>query len=404
MQVYVARQPVFNKKKKIFGYELLFRGGMANAFPDIDGDTATSKLLSNSFLSFGIEGITGGKKALINFTQELLIERLPTMFPPESVVVEVLEDVAPTSEVIAACQEISGGGYQLALDDFLYTPELEPLIALAGIIKIDFRSTAIEEIEGYVDKLSSYPVKFLAEKVESHEEFSQATEMGFEYFQGYFFSKPEVLKSKDISTSKISVLQIMTEANKEDFNLEQLEKLINRDVAVSYKLLRYMNSAYFKRLNEISSIGQAIVLLGEKGIRRFVSLIVMAKLVDKKPDELLRASIIRARLCELLGGGCDCGLDPSELFTVGLFSLIDAILDDKMEALMQKLPLSPNIKGALVERNGHLADYLSLAASYEIGNWSGVSQAAARIGINENKIPEYYVDAVRWADSLANIQ
>ncbi len=403
MEVYVARQPIFNTKQQIFGYELLFRGGTSNAFPDIDGDTATSKVLTNSFFNFGIDHIAGGKKAFVNFTQELLIRKLPTMFPVETLVVEVLEDVKPEKEVIESCKEIAEQGYELALDDFFYETGLEPLIGLANIIKMDFRSTPIETIQEYVEKLSKYSVKFLAEKVETHEEFQKALEMGFEYFQGYFFSKPQIMAGKDISPSKITLVQIVAEANKPDFDFEELEKLIARDVSLSYKLMRYINSAFFKRVHEVSSIKQAIVLLGEMGLRRFISLIVMAKLAADKPDELIRTSIVRARLCEQLGKLASVEMDSSELFTLGLFSLIDAIMDQEMESLMDKLPLSENIKNALVSGEGVLGNFLKLAQCYESGDWKGFSENVKSLGIEEEKVPECYMEALGWANSLDSL-
>lgn len=402
MEVYVARQPVLDRSKNTIGYELLFRGGMTNAFPDIDGDTATSKLLSNSFFSIGIEQITGGKKALINFTQELLIKKLPLMFPREKIMVEVLEDVEPDKEVIDACKEIAKKGYDIALDDFFYKPELEPLIALAKVIKLDFMAASIDEIKDLVEKLSAYDVILLAEKVETYEEFQQALDMGFEYFQGYFFSKPEILKGKDVSPSKITLLQIVAEANKADFSFDELEKLIARDVSISYKLMRYINSAYFRRVQEISSIKHAILLLGEKEVRRFVSLIGMTILASDKPDELTRASIIRARLCELLGKESPADVDISELFTLGLFSHIDAIMDDTIESLMEKLPLSEGIKSALIADEGPLVDFLNLTFSYETGDWEGFNEMVGKIGIEDEKVPKLYMDAVGWADSLAD--
>ncbi len=400
MEVYVARQPIFNTKQKIFGYELLFRGGTSNAFPDIDGDTATSKVLANSFFNFGIEHIAGGKKAFVNFTQELLIKKVPLMFPVDTLVVEVLENVKPEKEVIEACKEIASQGYGIALDDFFYETGLDPLIALANIIKMDFRATPIDTIQEYVEKLSKYPVKFLAEKVETHEEFQTALEMGFEYFQGYFFSKPQIVAGKDVSPSKITLVQIVAEANKEDFNFEELEKLIARDVSMSYKLMRYINSAFFRRVHEVSSIKQAIVMLGEMGLRRFISLIVMAKLASDKPSELIRTSIVRARLCEQLGQYGPSGIDGSELFTLGLFSLIDAIMDQEMESLMEKLPLSENIKKALVSGEGVLGQYLRLAQCYEAGDWKGFAESVKKLGIDEEKVPECYMEALGWANSL----
>jgi EAL and modified HD-GYP domain-containing signal transduction protein len=300
MEIYVARQPIFNKNQNIYGYEVLFRDGMSNTFPDLDEDTATSKILSNSFLILGIDRITGGKKAFINFTKELLVRKVPAMFPREKIVVEVLEDVEPEEQLISACQEMAQKGYTIALDDFIYKSDLQPLIALAKIIKINFMEPSDEAIGELVDKLADHNVKLLAEKVENNEAFHLALKMGFEYFQGNFFSKPQVIRGRDIAPSKMGLLQIISEANKEDFRFEELEKLISRDVSVSYKLLRYINSAYFKRVQDIASLKQAIILLGEIETRRFISLIAMAQLASDKPDELIRASIVRARFCELM--------------------------------------------------------------------------------------------------------
>lgn len=400
MEVYVARQAILDANKKTYAYELLFRDGMSQAFAHIDGDAATSKVLSSSFFTIGIDRIIGNKKGFVNFTEELLLKKVPMMFPREKIMVEVLEDVRPGADIIRACQEIGRNGYELALDDFFYKPDLEALIELAGIIKIDFRLTPIEAVKDLIDTLAPHNVKFLAEKVETYEEFEQAMELGFAYYQGFFFSKPEILKGKDISPSKMNLLQIIAEANKEDFSFEELEKLITRDVSISYKLMRYINSAYFRRIQEISSIKQAIVLLGEREVKRFISLMAMATLAVDKPDELIRASIIRARLCERLGSNGTARFDGSELFTLGLFSLIDAILDDDMEKLMRKLPLSERIKRALVDGTSELAGYINLAICYEKGDWAGVGNMASKIGIEEKKLSELYLDAVGWADSL----
>ena len=399
MDVYVARQPIFNRRKRIYGYELLFRDGMVNAFPDVDGDAATSRVLSTSFLSNGIEQITGRKKAFINFTEKMITEKIPAMFPKKTIMVEILEDIEPNAAVVTACREMAKQGYNLVLDDFIFKPEMKPLLELTRIVKFDFRASSIEEIKASIKELAAYHVKLLAEKIETHEEFQQALNMGFDYFQGYFFSKPEILKRRDISPSRITLLSIMSEANREDFRMTELEKFVLRDLSINYKLMRYINSAYFGMFKRVSSVKQTIVLLGMKEIRRFLSLIAMAQLVSGKPDELIRASLIRARLCENLGKGAT-GKDGSELFTLGLFSFIDAILDDEMGNILEKLPLSENIKKALTGEGGELADYLTLASCYEIGDWAKVASLAAKIGLNEEKAPEFYMDAVAWADSV----
>jgi EAL and modified HD-GYP domain-containing signal transduction protein len=399
MEVYVARQPIFNKNKKLYGYELLFRDGLSNAFPDIDGDTATSKLLSNSFFSIGMNQLTSGKTAFINFPQSLLLNKVPMMFPSEKMTVEILENVDPNEQVISACTDIAKAGYSLALDDFVFKNELQPLIELADIIKIDFMLTPIDEIQKIVNQFKCNNIKLLAEKIETYEDFEKALSMGFMYFQGYFFSKPEIISGQEIAPAKITLLQIVGEANKKDCSFDKLEKLINRDVSISYKLLRYINSAFFKRACEISTIKHAIVLLGEMEIKRFISMVATAELASDKPEELVRTSIIRARFCELVGLHSRNGADISELFLMGLFSLIDAMLDNNMEDIMQTLPLSKNIKQALLEEKGDLADYLKLVSSYESANWETFSSIISKINIDEKKFPEFYQDAVNWADS-----
>lgn len=403
MDVFVARQPIFDKDKKIYGYELLFREGMSNFFTGTDGNTATSKVLSNSFLSIGIEELTGNHLAFINFTKDLLLQHMPRLFPKERLVIEVLEDINPEEDIIKACKDLSQKGYKIALDDFLYRPEMKDLISLADIIKFDFRATKTNEIERITDKISGHKLQLLAEKVETYQEFDAAKKMGFEYFQGYFFSKPEVLKGKDFSSVRMNMLEIMTEIIKPDLQFKKMEAMISRDVSISYKLMRYMNSAYFRRAGKISSIKEAIVLLGEKGIKNFCSLIAMTKLAENKPDELIRSSIFRAKFCELAGLVCRYSMDSSELFTLGLFSSIDAILDDQMERLMAKLPLSDELKRALINKDGLINNYLQLAICYEKGDWEGVSGLANEIGIDEHELPKIFMDSMNWADAITSL-
>ena len=404
MDIYVARQPIFDIKKCIFGYELLFRSDMINFFPEIEGNSATSQLISNSFFNIGIEKIAGSNLAFINFTQDLLLKQLPLMFSQDRLVVEILENVQPDRDVIEACQEIALNGFIIVLDDFFYKPSLEPLIEVADIVKIDIKATPLEEIGDLVKNMTERGVDLLAEKVETHDEYNKALKMGFRYFQGFFFSKPEVLAGKEISTPQMQLLEIMAEVNKEDFEFNRLEKMIVRDAAISYKLMRLINSTYYKRAKEISSIRQAIVMIGEAGIRRFLSLISMAGLAANKPDELIRVSLVRAKFCELLGNHAGNGVKTSELFTLGLFSLIDAIMDDSMENLMSQIPLSGNIKEALISGTGDLSDYLSLVKSYEKGCWGEIEEAANIMGIDQGDLPRQYMESLSWADSMNVLQ
>lgn len=399
MNTYVARQPIFTRDKNIYGYELLFRDGLDNCVPAVDGDAATTALLSRSFLTFGLEKITAGRRAFINFTRNLIVGEVPMLLPRETTVVEILEDIPPDDAVLRACRKIADGGYPLALDDFAYTPSAQPLMDLADIIKIDFRASARAEIEACIAHLPDKDVALLAEKVETYADFRQAQEMGFDLFQGYFFCKPEVLQTREISGSRLNLLQIMAEASKPDMAFDEIEALVARDVSVTYKMLRYINSAFFKRLREIASIREALVYLGEKEVRRFLSLMAMSGLGTDKPAELIKTSCIRARFCELLGTTSSRD-DAAQLFTLGLFSVIDAILDQPMADIMNKLPLSEPIRRALADNEGPLAGYLSLAKAYEKGQWDTVSTLSARHEVDENRIPGLYLQARELANTL----
>lgn len=401
MDAYVARQPIFNRRKKIFGYELLFRDATAKFVPGTDGDVATSTVLGNSFFNIGMDQLIDGKKSFINFTQNLIVQKVPLLLPSSETVVEILEDVVPTPELLDACREIAHKGYIIALDDFAYSPELKPLIEIANIIKFDFRASSLDEIKGYLRQIKRHDkLSFLAEKVENYDEFKRAQQMGFDYFQGFFFCKPELVKGKEISGSQLNLLHIMAEVNRPDFDFGNLERLIAPDVSLSYKLLRYINSAFFAKAQDIASIQQALVYMGEEEIRRFVSLVAISNLAKGKPDELIRASCIRAKFCELLGDVTPWPAKPDELFTLGMFSLIDAIVDQPMERIMNELPLADNIKNALARRKGELIGYLGLIEYYEKGQWGLMSRVSNALHIPQETFPELYRRACQWAGSF----
>jgi len=403
MDAYVARQPIFDRRKKISGYELLFRDQTARYNPAIDGDVATSTVLSNSYFSIGMDSLVGTKKSYINFTESLLVQKFPLLLPKETTVIEILENVNPTLELVAACNEMAEQGYHFALDDFTYAPELQPLIDLAQIIKFDFRLSSPDEIQTYLKQIQGRDdITLLAEKVETYDEFKLAAELGFDLFQGYFFCKPELITGKEIPGSQLALLQIMAEVNQPEFDLDRIETLIAPDVSLAYKLLRYINSAFFAKAQRISSIQQALVYMGEMEIRRFVSLVAMSNLAKGKPGELIRAACIRGKFCELIGRIVKDNVKPAELFTLGMFSLIDAILDQPMGKIMKELPLEEDIKIALVEQKGRLVGYLFLAETYEKGLWPQMSKICQVMNIPEAKLPEVYLQACQWSNTFSN--
>lgn len=399
MDTFLARQPIFDRNHHIYGYELLFRAGEANIFPQIDGDVATSKLLSSTFFTVGIEEITGGRKAFVNFTRDLLLQGAAHMFHPGAFVVEILEDVSPGAEVLEACRELRAKGYDIALDDFICTSQTECFLEFTTILKIDFRSTPIAEIKNILGRFSTHPCAFLAEKIETYEEFDQARDLGFHYFQGYFFARPEVMKTTDISPLKHHILRLLIRVFQEDCTVTELEQIISRDVSMSYKLLKYINSAHFARITPLSSVRQGIAFLGMNEIRAFVTIIATSQLCQDKPNELLRTSVIRARFLEHIAA--EIQRDKGELFMLGLFSLIDAILDNSMAELIHRLHLNERIQDALVKREGELFTYLEMVESYETGQWERLDILIENAGIGEGRMAVFYLEAVGWTDRFA---
>ncbi len=405
MDVYLARQPIFDRHKRVFGYELLYRTAGQNICQETDGDLATTRVAANSLLSIGMETLVGTGRAFINFTEKLLLENLPSIFPPDMIVVEVLEHVPPSPEITAACQQLREQGYVLALDDFVFSPGMEPLIDLADIIKVDIMQTPLDRVEDICRSLRGRGIRLLAEKIETYQEFDQAVQLGFSYFQGYFFRRPEVLKRREVGSTKLNLFNLLAEVNKPGFSMGRIEELVSSDASLSYKLLRYINSAYYSLVSEVTSIRHALIYLGEKGIRQFVSLVATSFMAGDKPEELLRVSVIRARLCELLAERGRMAEDKSNYFLLGLFSLLDAMLDTEMENIMEQLPVTTEIKDALVHRRGPMRPLLEAVIAQEQGNWDQSRKLLVDIGVDPDEIMQLYLESIAWADMFtAGIQ
>lgn len=400
MDVYVARQPIFTKRLDVYAYELLFRVGKENVFTDIDGDKATSSVITDSFLVIGIDSLTRGKKAFINFTHNLLMDETATILPKDSIVIEILEDVKPSKGIITACRKLKNLGYILALDDFVFDTKFVPLIELATIIKVDIKLSGEDEVKALIKKYSTQGIRFLAEKVETQEEFESALNMGYTYFQGYFFSKPVIISSKEIPDNKLNQLNILQEINRPEIDFNEIEKIIKRDVSISYKLLRFINSAFFGFNTEIHSIKQALVLLGMREFKKWVSLIVLRGLADDKPEELLVSSVVRARFCELIAQEGDLKNRSSDLFFMGIFSMIDTFMNMPMEKILAKLPLSEDIKGALLGDKGHLKDFFELVLAYEKADWDKISVHADKLKIHQPGLHDNYIKSLEWANQF----
>lgn len=398
MEIFVARQPIFDINQNLFAYELLFRSGLENYFNVIDGDKATSDVIMNSIFFIGLKQLTGGRKAAINFTTNLLLDSIPSLFPSDQIIVEILETVEPGEEIIAVCRRLKQQGYILALDDFVMRDHQSPLIEYADIIKVDFGETNDEERKEIPQRLASCKARFLAEKVETLEEFKLAKTWGYSLFQGYFFSKPVISTGKSIPSSKVSHLQMLQQINQPDIEFDEMEQTIKRDMAMTYKLMRLINSAYFGLSVEIKSIKQALILLGVKEIKKWVSLLALEELGSDKPHELITRSIIRAKFCENIAMAVDREHEASELFLTGMFTVLDAIIDLPMADALEELPLSEEIKHALLGKSNKFSEILELVLRYEAGDWQGFADRAVRLPISESEIPDLYNDSLEWAN------
>ncbi|GBG57592.1 diguanylate phosphodiesterase [Sporomusaceae bacterium FL31] len=395
MQLFVARQPIFNTSRKVIAYELLFRHENQQVYDGDDGDKATEEVIVNSFLAIGLDVLTGGKPAFINFTDNGLKSGIAELLPPNLLAVEILETVEPEEAVLAACKNLKQQGYSLVLDDFVFRPGYEPLIELASIIKVDFlitpageRAKVLQQFGGRSD------LKFLAEKVETEQDFQEAVRVGYSYFQGYFFSKPVIIARKSIPFARLSAFQLLKAVNTPALDLSQVEAIIREEVAFSYQLFKYINSSAFGFRQEINSIRQALVLLGQRELKKWSSLIALRNMGQEKPPELLVASLLRAHFSELIAQQLKLGSMASDAFLTGLLSLMDAVLDQPMAEIITELPLQKEIKAALMGNSNVYRDILNLCMAYERAEWDEIFRWADKLKLDESELPGLILSAL----------
>jgi EAL and modified HD-GYP domain-containing signal transduction protein len=406
MDVFVARQAILDRHKDVYAYELLFRSDPnQNQFDGTESSSATSQLIANTLFSDGLEGILGGKKGFINFDRTMLLDGPWSLLPTEQVVVEVLETVEPDTAVVDACVRLRAHGYTIALDDFVHHPSFDPLIKTAHVIKVDLRATSRPEQRRLVRKYGPQGIKMLAEKVETAEEFEWAHSIGFDYFQGYFFTKPVVMRGRQAPSWKLSCLRLLQETQKEDIDFEKLHDLIKNDVSFCYKLLRFTNSALFARPTEIRSIEQALMILGEDGIRRWAALAALGGLAKDKPHELITQSLLRAQFAQRLARLAGFG-DEHNWFLMGLFSLLDAMLDQTLESALHQIRLSRQVEETLLHTappDDRMASAYSLICRYELGDWDAVVQFAKTLGVAEVDVGNAYIESAVSVAEFAGV-
>jgi c-di-GMP-related signal transduction protein len=396
-EVFVARQPIFDTDQKLFAYELLYRSSFDNSYGSVDGTSATLSVLRDAFLVLGTQ-LTGTNKAFINFNLDLLKQKVPLALRPENTVIEVLENSTADPAVVGLCMELKREGYTIALDDFTPRNEIAgALLDLADIIKVDFREATVAEQADVVKSYAGKRVLFLAEKVETPEEFVEARRLGYRYFQGYFFGKPHIVSARNIPGNKVTQLRMLHEVNRDDMDFLGLESIIKRDTYLTYALLNYINSAYFGLRGTVGSILQALSLLGEREVKRWASLVILTFLGADKPSEVSVLSLVRAKFCEFLALRADLVEKAPELFMTGMFSMLDVLVGRPIDEVLDTINVAADIRVALTTGDNRYGEVLNLVLAYERAAWEDVDARAGRLGLDEKKIPSDYGRSAEWA-------
>lgn len=398
VDVFVARQPIFDRAGTLFAYELLYRRTGAHTVAEgVTADVMASEVLVHAFLNFGIDRMTGGHRAFLNFTRDMLLRGMYQLFEPSQVVIELLETVEPDDEVVEATRKMVDAGYTLALDDFEFDPKYEPLLRLAKIIKLDVLGKSGDELQARHARVASYGGLVLAERVETAEVRAQCEAAGYGLFQGYFFSRPETLAHRELSAGELTILRLMNLLRNPDTSDVALEEAFRTDVSLTYKLLRSVNSAS-RGGRGIESIRHAVRLVGRGELHKWLSLLLVTSVARKGGTdvELVQLAIQRARLCELVAQQGRDRRSAEPLFMVGLFSLLDALMRVPLREILDRVDLADEVRRALVARSGPYAPTLAMVEAYERADWPVVEAECATLGVDAASMGQLYLDAVHW--------
>ena len=393
--IFVGRQPILGPNLKTIGYEVLYRNCESDSAIIHNEDIATAQVLLNTYLDIGLEHVVGTHLAFLNIPKQILFDRHCEALPKNRVVLEILETVEPTPRVIEALASLSQQGYTIALDDFVFHDRFRPFLELADIVKIDVLGKSSEQLQQETRQIRDYRARLLAEKVETREVFETCKQLGMFYFQGFFFYRPDIVHGREIPGNRVALLELLGKIQDPNISFECLVEFIRNDLSLSYKILRYVNSASVGLPRRVESIEQAACMVGIDRIRTWASLIVMATGKDQ-PMEMLVIALVRAKMCEKLGQ--QLGADtPEKYFTMGLLSVLEALYGSSMEKLVGTLPLPDDVLEALILEKGAMGAALSSVKAYEKGEWLQLK----KLQLSPGTIREFYVESIDWANHFS---
>lgn len=396
---FMARQPIFDKRLRVFAYELLFRSGPQNFYQVTPNASAT--VIADSISLFDLQSLTGHARAFVNVDELALRLGAPRLLPADRVVVEILETVTPTEEIVKICRELRDAGYTLALDDFVDHPRFAPLVELVQFLKVDFQLLDHDGRQRIAAKYGKNGISLLAEKVETEADLAEARHLGFSYFQGYFFCKPSMTETSAIPGNKLVYLELLNAVAPAELDYALVEEVLKREPSLLYRLLRYLNSPLLGLRREIHSVREALALLGEQEFRRWVSVFAIIALAGGKPPELIRTALTRAYFCEELSGPAQLADKKSSLFLMGLLSVTDALLDKPIADILRDLPIAQEVKTALVGGANRFHDVYDLLLALERAEWPQLNSCVQRLGCSEEEVPTVYESAIKKATTVS---
>lgn len=396
----MARQPVLDRRQQVYGYELLFRSGLENAFHAANQDQASFEMLHTALLGFGLDALLGDKPGFVNASREVLLQEFYLVLPKEQSIIELVGSVEPDVEVVQACRALKQAGYRLSLDGYVRRPEMAPLAELADVLKVDFLRTPQEERRAVVREFLPRKLQLVATRLETRAQFTAALQEGFTHFQGHFFCEPEVLAASDVPAFKRNCVRFMAELHRPELDFDRLDVIIRQEVALAVKLLRYLNSAGFGWRHEVSSIKHALRVLGERAARKWCSLMALTVLGNDRPSPLVVTSLLRAQFAEQVALEAGLGSRSADFFLTGMLSALDGLLGRPMEEALSHIPVSQEIRDTLVGRPTSLSPIWELVLAYERAQWDQLRVLGDAADVSVGRLPGLYRNAVQWVDRI----
>jgi len=395
---YAARQPILAADETVIGYKILFRSDVASHFRSWESDDASRTVIDMSSL-LGLNVLCDNRLAFVGCSRDTLLERFLAFLPPDRVVAEIGRDVAADDAVEEALSWLKQAGYKIALDNFTVNDPRQPLVEFADFIKVDIKQTAWEDILQIARCYEGGNIGLLAEKVETTEEFDYSRRAGFQFFQGYFFRRPQIVRARGLSSHRTVYLRLLQAVSRPEMKWDEVEDLLKKDAALYYRLLRYVNSAAFGIRGAVSSVSQALTFMGEDDLRRWCRLAGAFEMSKRRTSDLMLTALVRARFGELMAE--DLAHGGVDLFLVGLLTLMDAILEVPMSAVFEGFDLDADSRMLLLENDGPLLPIYELIWAVESGAWESVVRSCALLGLREARVAERYSAAMQWAQSIS---